>query len=233
MKSINVYGTGDNALEFIITNKNNYIVKNVICNDMDNMETFAGIPVVKCSEAKEIFEVRYTIIASSESKYWDIKEKLERMFNLIEYEHFEYYETYQKKIAIIYGNCHVTPVKCALKKNRWFSAQYGFYPIPEIWRISMQEEGIDRYFSRAFDKCALFIHQSIWNKNIYGLKYSSEYLIKKLKAECKIISMPNVYRAPRFLFPQMSSYDGIVLHEGRNYFPFRDDFIDSYYKSVP
>ena len=190
------------------------------------------IPVVMFGDAEKLLKKNYTVVASSENTYWEIKDRLEKVYGLIEFENFEYFETYRKKIAIIYGNCHTYPIKQALIKSPKFNSTYGFYPLKQIQEISISNEGASLFELNVFERCKLFIHQCIWHKNIYGSEYASENLIKELPVDCQVIGIPNVYRMPRFLYPQMESYDGKILWEGLNYFPFRDRFIDEYHNKL-
>lgn len=228
--SISVYGTGKNAFHFILSNKNSLSIKYVISNDAEERATFLGIPVVKLSMAEKIMKNGYTVIASSEGAYWEIKQKIETLYDLAEFENFEYFETYKKELCIIYGNCHIGPIKASLKKNKEFSKLYGFYPFPEIWQISADNNGIEKYLTDAFQKCRLFIHQGIRRENIYGEEYSSEHLLSKLSADCTKITIPNVHSLPTFMFPQTRGTHNGKVYEGKGYFAFRDDFIDQNYK---
>lgn len=42
--------------------------------------------------------------------------------------------------------------------------------------------------------------------------------------------MPNLYRLPKFLFPQIEAYSNGIKREFYNFFPFKDKFIDKCYK---
>lgn len=229
---INIYGTGINAFQFILLNKNNLSIKYVITNDKEERTEFLGIPTVKLSLAKEIMVNGYTLIASSETAYWQIKNKIEALYDLVEFENFEYFQTYKKELCIIYGNCHTGPIKNALKKNKRFSSVYGFYPFPEIWQIKADNDDIEKYLTSAFQKCQLFFHQGIRRENIYGEKYSSENLTSKLSLSCSKITIPNVHGLPTFMFPQTKGTGNGILYERRGYFTFRDDFIDENYKTL-
>lgn len=96
-----IYGTGATALKFVLTNKNIEICsfvegknkkKKVFMKDL-----FPFVPVLLFEEAEVILKKHYTVVASSEDIYWEIKNRLEKEYGLIEFENFEYWETYQKK----------------------------------------------------------------------------------------------------------------------------------------
>ena len=227
MKEINIYGTGDNAIRFFLNNKNSYKIKTFIegKKKLENIQFGIDIviPVISLECARAALKSYYTVIASSEQVYWEIKEILEKVHNLTEFENFEYFETFGKKVAIIYGNCHTEPIKQILRQSKEFDNQYGFYPIKQIQEI--YKKGGEELQLYAVEHCDLFMHQSIRKENIYGQSFASEEIIKRLKPNCRIIGIPNVYRMPRFLFPQVS-YDNTIMHNGMKYFAFRDIFID-------
>jgi hypothetical protein len=235
MKKINVYGTGQNALRFVLMHRdieiNAFIEGNKAFNTVVDITKLnrGDIPIVMIEDAiGGVLSQYYTVVATSENAYWEIKNKLENA-GLIEFENFEYYETYKKKIAIIYGNCHTAPIKQALKKSKSFSDEYGFYPIRQIQQIHLSES--EDLECAAFEKCDLFIHQCIWEKNGYGTQYASENIIRRMKKECRIIGIPNVYRMPQFLFPQMN-YENEIKYNGYDGLGHRDIYLDRYYKEM-
>lgn len=187
MKKINVYGTGENAVKYILMNKDLNIEsfiegKKEIRRFMSR--AVGNIPVFMLEEAGDILRKNYTVVASSENAYWEIKRKLEEQ-GLVEFENFEYFATYRKKVAIIYGNRHTVPIKQALCLSHEFDSQYGFYPIKQIQNIKCSEYCIDNLESKAYGKCELFIHQCIWERNVYGKEYASDNLIKNYLTNVK------------------------------------------------
>ncbi|MCI8763291.1 MAG: hypothetical protein HFG58_01670 [Lachnospiraceae bacterium] len=229
-----IYGTGATALKFVLTNKNIEICsfvegknkkKKVFMKDL-----FPFVPVLLFEEAEVILKKHYTVVASSEDIYWEIKNRLEKEYGLIEFENFEYWETYQKKIAVIYGNCHTVPIKEALKLSKKFNDNYGFYPLKAVQ--NMKANGGEGINSEVYGRCDLFIHQCIWEKNVYGPEYASGNFMKQLPSACTVIGIPNLYRMPKFMFPQISDNENPIQWEDYNYFPFRDKYIDQYYDSM-
>lgn len=231
---INIYGTGINAVKFLLDNRN-VEVNAFIEGKSDRTRFMEGLSavskeVIRIESAGQTLRKHHTVIASSEAAYWEIKRTLEEQYNLTEFEDFTYYKLFGKKIAVIYGNCHTIPVKEAVQLSKDFSMEYGFYPLRAICDIkSHNGEGL---YSKVFERCDLFIHQCVREKNFYGPEYASSLIIRKLKPDCKIIGIPNVYRQPRFLYPQMKSYDNQICWEGYNVFPFRDFYIDQNYKEL-
>lgn len=125
-----------------------------------------------------------------------------------------------KKKAIIYGNCHTGVIKAYLEQCSQLMEEYYFYDIPEIQNIKKP----DFFTQTLFEDCKLFIHQSIRAENRYGPEYASDNIIKFLKPDCKIISIPNVYHLPMCFFPQY--YEAKELRYNNKTFFFRDRIID-------
>lgn len=232
MEKINVYGTGVNAVNFVLSNKDIEIAAFIEGKKKDKIFFMHGmfdreVPVVLMEDAKEVLLNHYTVIATSVNSYWEIKRRLEKEYSLVEYENFEYFETYRKKIAIIYGNCHAASVKEALCHSRKFNSIYGFYPLKPIQEIKA-DGGVD---TQVFERCDLFIHQCIRKENAYGVSYASDNYLRKLSLKCKVIGIPNLYGIPKFLFPQ-TSLEKPIIWEENNYFPVRDCYIDTNYSKM-
>lgn len=129
-----------------------------------------------------------------------------------------------KKTVVIYGNCHTGVVKRYLETSKEFNELYEVYPIEEI-----QDVKDASYFEQSiFKTCDVFIHQSIRENNRYGKEFSSANIISRLKADCKVIAIPNVYHLPMFLYPQYSE-EKELRYNDQTYF-FRDKIIDEQLK---
>lgn len=144
--------------------------------------------------------------------------------NLDEFDDYIYERYVNKYLTIVYGNCHTSLVIRYLENCDRFNELYAIYPILPIQNITDSN-----YFEKkVFKICDVFIHQSIQVNNRYGTEYSSDVLISKLKKSCRVISIPNVYHLPLFMYPQY--YEGKELnYKGYNFF-FRDSIIDSQVK---
>lgn len=135
-----------------------------------------------------------------------------------------------KKMVIVYGNCHTSIISQMLEANPEFNKRYYIYPTERIQNITDPK---DLYLD-CYSQCDVFIHQSIRLNNRYGEEYASERIIARLKPDCKVIAIPNVYHLPLCFFPQY--YDAHELKNkdvknGMTYF-FRDSIIDSHLKDV-
>lgn len=130
-----------------------------------------------------------------------------------------------KKIVVLYGNCHTTAMAEIMQKCETFLKEYALYPIKPIHLIESPE-----YFEHPIFKCCdVFIHQSIRVQNRYGEAFASEYVTRLLKDDCKVIAVPNVYHMPICFFPQYSSEKEFALRKRQTIF-FRDSVIDRLFR---
>lgn len=125
-----------------------------------------------------------------------------------------------KKICILYGNCHITAICDVLQAVPGFLKMYAIFPVKAI-----QEVDDPVYFqTEAFQSCDVFIHQSIQVNNRYGKEYASINIIKRLKKDCQIIAIPNLYHLPMCFFPQYTNQEEFMW-KGSTIF-FRDVILD-------
>lgn len=223
-EKILVWGTGDTALRFLLSNSQH--VSGFIDSQKDIKMFAEKYHVYKPQEIE--YKNYYIVIATAESVYWEIKYYLDGQGKK-EFEDYCYWEVYDKKVAIIYGNCHTQAIKQGLKLSREFNEQYGFYPlhaVHEIYTCGYNDLGMQD----VFDKCDLFLHQCIRKDNVYGREYSSEAVLSKLNDKAKVIGIPNLYGLPDFMFPQYEKELKPNIIGGRNYYPFRDKYIEALYK---
>lgn len=130
----------------------------------------------------------------------------------------------KRKTIVLYGNCHIEAIGKMLIQSENFNEKYILEPTLPIYKIKTKE-----YFNnKIFRECDIFIHQSIQISNIYGKEYASENIIKLLKQDCIIISIPNVYHLPTCFFPQYYSENEFKRKDNVTIF-FRDKLIDELY----
>lgn len=141
--------------------------------------------------------------------------------DLIEFDDYISEKYFEKKIAVLYGNCHMGSLFEVLSKCVEFTDKYALYPIKLVCNIESE-----KYFQHpVFKNCDLFIHQSIQLYNRYGTEYASENIIPLLKESCVIISVPNIYHLPMCFFPQYAEKPELIQN-GTIFF--RDAIIDEY-----
>lgn len=131
-----------------------------------------------------------------------------------------------KKKVIIYGNCHAALIAKYLRTNINFNKMYTIIPIKPIQNIVKDETYID---SIKFEQCDVFIHQSIQLNNRYGIQYSSQNIIKRLKKGCRVIAIPNVYHLPMYMFPQYYEENEFKIKKHTLFF--RDRLLDEVFES--
>lgn len=207
-KRIVLFGAGVIGTKFLIQNWNNITIDCFFDNVREGK--LLDYPIRKPDYYEDVF-----IIVTSKA-YLEIKEQLNQT-GYKEFDDFIPSEIYGKKMAIAYGNCHMDSVKQYLKKNKQFSSDYGFYPFPQIQNMQP-----DFKYENIIKKCALFIHQSIREDNIFGERYSSKCLLSYINSKCKVVAIPNLYGMPKYLFPQLTT-----KYKLRHKFDVNPFFIDS------
>lgn len=160
----------------------------------DNRKTgeVLGYPIETPQEGKDCF----IIVASR--YYLEIREQLTQM-GYCEFNDFIPSQIFGKKMAIAYGNCHMSVIKVYLESHKKFASAYGFYPFPmiQIWKDTKED------FKDVLKHCDLFLHQSVRKDNVYGEQFSSENVLSCLQKTCEVIAVPNLYGMPKYLFPQL------------------------------
>ena len=240
---VNIYGCEASALHFVLDNKDLEINKFIDGKhteprffDLNYVDSAVKYPIVYLSNAEEDLRKYHTIICSSPESYWEIKKNLETL-GLVEFEDFEYYKTYRKKMAICYGNCNAFGVKAMLESSPDFYHNYGFYPTSTLCDLS-GNNGIKFQFSEEImNRCDLFLYQMIRKENVYGPEYATLNILNTIHNDnCKLISIPNYNGLAKFMFPQC--YKETVKHlldVRGSVWPFvnqRDFYIDANYQKM-
>lgn len=152
---------------------------------------------------KPELDKRYFIIVAT-MEYLTIRKQLIDM-GYQEFDDFIPAQIFRKKMTVAYGNCHMSVVKNYLECHKDFSSEFGFYPFPAIQRLKETDLSCEDILNH----CDLFFHQSIRKDNAYGEEYSSEKMLRHLNKSCEVIAIPNLYRLPKHLFPQVGTIKGI------------------------
>lgn len=145
---------------------------------------------------KPEFHNKCFIIVAADA-YLEIRSQLIRM-GYDEFEDFIPHQLYKKKMTVVYGNCHMGMIRRYLECSKEFTSKYGIYPFPLIQKI----KDMDIEYQSILRHCSLFLHQSVRSENEYGENYSSEKILQYVDKSCRIISVPNLYGMPKYLFPQ-------------------------------
>ncbi len=189
-KDIIIFGAGIEGEKFVYR----YFGEINISCFWDNRKSgeLLGYQIKKPSYGAEEF----IVVASA--AYLDIRDQLTHM-GYCEFEDFIPVQIFQKKLAVAYGNCHMDAIRKYLESHRRFTAEYGFYPLPAIHIM----QGMNLEYQNILQKCDLFLHQSVRKENVYGEQYASEHMLQYIKKSCVVISVPNLYGMPKYLFPQL------------------------------
>lgn len=91
------------------------------------------------------------------------------------------------KKCIVFGNCHVFPIRRYLMASHTFRYSYKLVDVVPIQNCN-QEIGIGDH---VLNDCDLFIYMK--TSDAYGERLSSDYLLSKLPPHCKKISIGNAY----------------------------------------
>lgn len=230
MREVCVWGTGINSINFTCQHAERIKIIAYIDNYKAEEGSFdngrESVKVFHPDEAEALVKKYFVVVAVSENTYWEIKKQLDNL-GLTEFADYCFHEVYEKKIAAIYGNCHILPIKEGLRNSSAFSEQYGFYPLRVIQSIA-QNNGEDLK-SRVFECCDLLIHQGIQKGNRYGEEYASENLLKYVNRQSIVIAIPNLYGLPKCFFPQIEYTIPGKWINGRGYFSWRDKYIEQMY----
>lgn len=192
-----IFGTGQNAVKFLYQNRELNVLY-FLDNNGDAM-TMKNLDVFRPS-ADKVRNGAKIIIATSEKVYPEIAKQL-RGFELEELEDFIYYDWFDKKIALLHGNCHMSVISSFLLSSNKFTEVYAIYPNPTV--VANTEGKVNE---KALKACDLFIHQQIRSDNKFNYFFSDEYVIPKLSEQTIKIIIPNLFRLGTFYFPQTQPY---------------------------
>ncbi len=212
-KPLALFGIGFRGERFYYTCDKRENIK--VCFDNNCFETsFHGITVL-LPEKQNVS--KYFIIITIED-YKPIRNQLED-FGLDEFEDFIGWEFYNRKVALIHGNCYRRIWDQCLNSSEDFKRKYTLYENPQI---HMNTERAIR--ESALRHCDLLITQDIQADNAYGYKLSCEYIKKSVPATCKIVVIPNLFGLGGGFFPQAKLNKD--KKKKRNVFPESDMNID-------
>ena len=127
---------------------------------------------------------------------------------LIEFRDFTFHEIFNKKICMVNANCHGPYVVSYLKQCASFSERYGFHPFN-----AMAVKGSDIVpDENLLSHIDVLIYQPMKKTNVFGEKFSDEYILSKIKPNCITICMPNFYGLGRCIYP----YQTWTLYESED-----------------
>ena len=211
-KDVVIWGAAFEAEKFECLYGTEYNVEFYI--DRNANRTFHGKPVYTYDEKKDELKVKKIIIASSEPIYREISSFLISE-GFKEFEDFMYVNHINKKLIILYGNCHMAIIGMYLKQQHEISNNYF---IRTYFIHSNQKPTNDE-----LKYCDLLISQDIEEKNEFN-NIGLNYLKDRVRKSCKVIIVPNLYRINLF-WPQVTkrfdNENNLHLGEDKIY---EDDF---------
>lgn len=200
-----LFGTGQMAENFYIQNKDYLKIKFCLDNDRAKQgKTFHDVKIYSPYD-KSIDISKYKIVVSS-MFYPIISLQFQRM-GLKEFENFipaslaQIIYNKNKKLAIIYGNCHTSIIEEYLSSFKLFSDKIWFYPIPKAYEFGSMN--FNSTSISILKNCDLFIYQS--DQDINSKTLSSQYFLNILKKDCDCIKITNTHGHAEGFFPQFIS----------------------------
>ena len=196
-KKIIIYGAGFEAEKFYYLIKDKVDIKFLIDRNAEKNSIFHGKRIYKLEEKIEELKIKKNkvIVCATHNVYKEIKNTLEKI-GLLEFEDFIWFMDIGKKIAVIYGNCHMSVLSKYLSKNNYFIQEYTIKTF-----LVFQKEKTPPV--SLLKKCNLIILQDIRKENKNGLLSVNE-IDEIISPKCKKIIVPNLFGLNLF-FPQAQS----------------------------
>ncbi len=205
-ETIILYGAGMEGEKFYWKHKEK--IEILYCVDRNCNRNFHDIPVYALEDIKEELIKNKIVVAATQKAYKEIRTNLQKI-GLVEWEHFVPAKAYRKKLAVLYGNCHMNVLKVYLSNNPYFEREYY---IKQVSVMNWEEELAESLLSH----CDLLICQDIREDNGFCAP-SAESLRDKIADIGVFIKMINVYGFHAF-FPQMNPNYHSISAEADNRF---------------
>lgn len=215
METVILYGTGIEGEKFYQAYRKKY--KILYCIDKMYNRPFHGLSIVDFENVAAELKKNYFIIVAA--KFYAYKEISANLRGIGLKEWIDYKDADligNKKLAILYGNCHMKILKEYLENNLTFSEIYKIrlYIICEIEKDELD----DACVGALRDFCRLLITQDIRKENSQKMP-SADQIISKAGKWCRCIKIPNVFNVNLF-FPQIKAVYGdeniIKLNRNKN-----------------
>lgn len=215
-----LYGTGREAEFFLFNNLE--VFKDIdYCINSDHVGVFHGLPIFKIEQICDLANKKIIVAATIWETYSEMKENLEKR-GLKEFEHFVWSKVFGKKIVLVNANCHGDGIVRYLEQSKKFCDGYAVYPLPPV-HINEKKE-IPAVLLHNAD---VYLHQDIRKDNQIGYKLSDEYVLPRLKGECKCITIPNFDGMAGWMFPSLGGLDKVICTAcGSEYVLYRDKVLD-------
>jgi hypothetical protein len=192
-----IYGTGLEGEKFYSKFRNELHFVGAVDRVKRN---FHDLKLYNIDELVELSKLYYIVVATGEKFYIEIKETLGSV-GLVEFRDYIWNGEYNKKIILIYGNCHFVPIVSYMKMQMDICCNYRV----RYFRIGSSD---DRQYPSECElrNCDIFITQDIRENNTRNLPGYKTLLNKIDLKKTKIVIVPNLYGCNLF-FPQYAKDD--------------------------
>ena len=194
---------------------------------VDNYRTdkFWGNDVVRLSDIENVKDVFFYV---SSPKYYDEIKKQLTGIGLSEFDDFVKGGCFDRKVVFLNANCYGSILAIYLGSNKEFVSKYFIYDVTPI-----QEKNASEFPDKLLSVCDVYLGQDIRKENKFGIQFSDEYIVERLRPDCKRIIFPNLVGMGKMMFIQ-SYYEA----GGKNadaampygFFPYGDSVIDRLYE---
>lgn len=218
-----LYGAGYNGQKFYYSFKDRDQISYVI----DNYKTYFNerLHVYRLEDVCDELNKDIILVAAEWESYIAIKENLKKR-GLVEFYDFLPAEAYDKKIAVLHGNCYMDAYGEYLHNSRAFCDKYYIYKVKQIHLNT--EKKLDDNLLR---NCDLFIYQDIKNDNPYSSELADSAILPKLKRDCRKIIVPNLVGYGKCYYPYCSNeHNGNPLKSAPYNLFLKNEAIDYAYK---
>jgi hypothetical protein len=230
MKNIVLYGAGYTAEKFLCLKGQKYKIS--FCIDKNADRTFHGLPVYSIDDGIKNLDSEIIVVTVDSD---DLEAQIKKILigrGLVENIDFFTLSSFDKKKAVLYGNCHIFVLCDYLQNVPKFGDDYSISVFPLLG---------NKYSTPPTEQdlvnCDLLITQDIRENNRYGAP-SAENVKGWLSCDAKSIKIPNLFGRNLF-FPQAKEQDTFAesIHIGKDRIPsensavkhvigFRDDNIE-------
>lgn len=199
MESVILYGAGVEGEKWYVKYHKQYKIEFVL--DKSRKKEFHGIPVYTLDEKKDelIYKV---IVAMSVDNYHEVAITLLGL-GLEEGRDFLWMECLNRKLMVLWGNCHTFILEGYFFNNAYLSREYAiikFYICDEDKRLRIPRKGLLKH-------CDVFVTQDIRADNQVQLP-SANKLIEEME-DGKACVYPNLYGF-NFFYPQVTIRNPVI-----------------------
>ena len=194
-KSIVLFGTGLEAEKFYCNYQNQYEIEFAIDNYRNNKK-YHKLNVYTLDEVKGFLLNKYIVVASLENRYEEIKQLLKEC-GLVEFKNFVFVKWFDKKIAMLYGNCHIGAIEKMLNNNQQFTRTYAT-------RFFCLNEGLTNQKYPTLEdvqSADLIICHDVQKGNKLNAP-DYEWIKEHSRKDCRVIVIPNIWGI-NFIWPQV------------------------------